>query len=63
MKKTINEIHAGVKKAFEENEMNLQLLNDTSLKSDEAEIINELIDEYPSFKETMEKSIRIKSCQ
>ncbi|MBI6865408.1 methyl-accepting chemotaxis protein [Lysinibacillus fusiformis] len=53
--KTINEIHAGVKKAFEENEMNLQLLNDTSLKSDEAEIINELIDEYPSFKETMEK--------
>lgn len=53
--KTIKEIHAGVKKAFEENEMNLQLLNDTSLKSDEAEIINELIDEYPSFIETMEK--------
>lgn len=46
-------------KAFEDNEMNLQLLNDTNLKSDEAEIISELVEQYPIFKETMEQVFQL----
>ncbi|WP_338654519.1 methyl-accepting chemotaxis protein [Lysinibacillus sp. Y5S-8] len=57
--KTIELINNEVNKAFEDNEMNLQLLNDTNLKSDEAEIISELVEQYPIFKETMEEVFQL----
>lgn len=57
--KTIELINNEVNKAFEDNEMNLQLLNDTNLKSDEAEIISELVEQYPIFKETMEQVFQL----
>jgi methyl-accepting chemotaxis protein len=57
--KTIELINNEVNKAFEDNEMNLQLLNNTNLKSDEAEIISELVEQYPIFKETMERVFQL----
>ncbi|MFJ6207413.1 methyl-accepting chemotaxis protein [Lysinibacillus sp. NPDC092081] len=56
---SIKQINDEVKSAFEENAKNLQILKETDLKSDEDKIINELIQQYPSFKENMEKVFQL----
>ncbi|MGE7673840.1 methyl-accepting chemotaxis protein [Lysinibacillus sp. NPDC094403] len=56
---TLTEIKDEVKKAFTDNEKNLQLLKATNLKPDEDKIINELIQQYPIFKESMEQVFRL----
>ncbi|MGE7695145.1 methyl-accepting chemotaxis protein [Lysinibacillus sp. NPDC094177] len=56
---TLTEIKDEVMKAFTENEKNLQLLKATNLKPDEDKIINELVQQYPIFKESMEQVFKL----
>jgi len=56
---TIKQIEGESKNAFEENEKNLQILKDTYLKPDEDKILDELIQQYPSFKESMEEVFKL----
>ncbi|MEY9977504.1 methyl-accepting chemotaxis protein [Lysinibacillus sp. RC79] len=56
---TIKQINNEVMHAFEENEKNLQILKEANLKSDEDKIINELVQQFPNFKESMEKVFQL----
>jgi len=56
---THKQIEKEVLYAFEENERSLQLLKDTYLKPDENKLLNELILEYPNFKESMNKVFQL----
>lgn len=56
---TIKQIKDEIMHAFEENEKNLQTLKETNLQSDEDKIINELVQQYPSFKESMEQVFQL----
>ncbi|MGE7673839.1 methyl-accepting chemotaxis protein [Lysinibacillus sp. NPDC094403] len=56
---TIKQINDEVMNAFEENEKNLQILKEANLKSDEDKIINELVQQFPNFKESMEKVFQL----
>lgn len=56
---TIKQIKDEIMHAFEENEKNLQTLKETNLQSDEVKIINELVQQYPSFKESMEQVFQL----
>ncbi|MFF2177342.1 methyl-accepting chemotaxis protein [Lysinibacillus sp. NPDC058147] len=56
---TIKQIKDEIMHAFEENEKNIQILKETNLQSDENKIINELVQQYPSFKESMEQVFQL----
>ncbi|QDQ02294.1 methyl-accepting chemotaxis protein [Lysinibacillus fusiformis] len=56
---SLKQIENEVMNAFEENEKNLQILKETYLKPDEDKILSELVQQYPSFIESMEKVFQL----
>ncbi|MGE6514810.1 methyl-accepting chemotaxis protein [Lysinibacillus sphaericus] len=56
---TITQIKNEVTDAFKDNEKNLKILEAAKMQSDEDKIISELIQLYPSFKESMEQVFQL----
>ncbi|MEQ6357995.1 methyl-accepting chemotaxis protein [Lysinibacillus sp. M3] len=56
---TITQIKNEVTDAFQNNEKNLKILEAAKMQSDEDKIISELIQLYPSFKESMEQVFQL----
>ncbi|MFY0519003.1 methyl-accepting chemotaxis protein [Lysinibacillus sp. UGB7] len=56
---TITQIKNEVTDAFKNNEKNLKILEAAKMQSDEDKIISELIQLYPSFKESMEQVFQL----
>ncbi len=56
---TITQIKNEVTDAFQDNEKNLKILEAANMQSDEDKIISDLIQLYPSFKESMEQVFQL----